>query len=136
FQPYYVVEKTMEALNLHKKSLNGSKVLILGAAYKKDIDDMRESPSLKLIEIFREKGAIVSYNDPYVEKLPRTRKYQFDMSSVDLTEENLKNFDVVVLSTDHSNYDYKFIAENAKIIIDSRNAFEKNNVISKKIYKS
>lgn len=136
FQPYYVVEKTMEALNQHKKSLNGSKVLILGAAYKKDIDDMRESPSLKLIEIFREKGAEVSYNDPYVEKLPRTRKYQFDMSSVELTEENLKSYDVVVLSTDHSNYDYKFIAENANIIIDTRNAFRKNGVYSEKVYKS
>jgi UDP-N-acetyl-D-glucosamine dehydrogenase len=136
FQPYYVVEKTMEALNQHKKSLNGSKVLILGAAYKKDIDDMRESPSLKLIEIFREKGALVSYNDPYVEKLPRTRKYQFDMSSVELTEENLKSFDVVVLSTDHTNYDYKFIAENAKIIIDSRNAFSSRKINNKNINKA
>lgn len=136
YQPYYVVEKTMEVLNLHRKSLNGSSVLILGAAYKKDIDDMRESPSLKLIEIFREKGALVSYNDPYVQKLPKTRKYHFDMTSVDLTEESLKSFDVVVLSTDHSNYDYKFIAENAKIIVDSRNAFRRNGVDSENVYKS
>ncbi|HSD62338.1 MAG TPA: nucleotide sugar dehydrogenase, partial [Ignavibacteriaceae bacterium] len=79
YMPYYVVEKSGEALNRVKKSLNGSKVLILGVAYKKDVDDMRESPSLRLIELFREKGCNVSYNDPYVSKLPRTRKYNFDM---------------------------------------------------------
>lgn len=136
YQPYYVVEKTREALDRNRKALNGSKVLILGAAYKKDIDDMRESPSLKLIEIFREKGAEVSYNDPYVAKLPKTRKYHFDMESVELTSENLKSFDVVVLSTDHTDYDYKFIAENANIIVDSRNAFAKHGVTGKNIFKA
>lgn len=88
FMPYYVVEKAGEVLNKYKKSLNGSKVLILGASYKKDIDDMRESPSLKLIEILREKGAKVDYNDPYVPKLPKTRKYQYDMESVELSKKN------------------------------------------------
>jgi len=128
YMPYYVVEKGSEALNRVKKSLNGSKLLILGVAYKKDIDDMRESPSLRLIELFREKGCEVSYNDPYVPKLPRTRKYQFDMESVELTKENLAKFDLVVLSTDHSDYDYKMIAENASLILDSRNAFVKNGI--------
>lgn len=128
YMPYYVVEKGGEALNRVKKSLNGSKVLILGVAYKKDIDDMRESPSLRLIELFREKGCQVSYNDPYVSKLPRTRKYQFDMESVDLTKENLGKFDLVVLSTDHSDYDYKMIAENSNLILDSRNAFVKHGI--------
>jgi UDP-N-acetyl-D-glucosamine dehydrogenase len=127
--PYYVVEKGGEALNRARKSLNGSKVLILGVAYKKDIDDMRESPSLRLIELFREKGSQVSYNDPYVPKLPKTRKYQFDMKSVELTKENLAKFDLVVLSTDHSYYDYKMIAENAALILDSRNAFAKNGIV-------
>ncbi|MEI7812864.1 MAG: nucleotide sugar dehydrogenase [Ignavibacteria bacterium] len=136
YQPYYVVERTTEALNQHKKSLNGSKLLILGAAYKKDIDDMRESPSLKLIEIFREKGADVSYNDPYVPKLYKTRKYAYDMPSVELTKESLAGFDAVVLSTDHTDYDYKFIAENARIIIDSRNAFRKNGATGENIYKA
>jgi UDP-N-acetyl-D-glucosamine dehydrogenase len=131
FMPYYVVEKSGEALNNVKKSLNGSKILILGAAYKKDIDDMRESPSLKLIELFREKGCEVSYNDPYVPKLPKTRKYQFDMKSVELTKANLARFDLVVLSTDHSNYDYKMIAANSKLIVDSRNAFIKNGIYDK-----
>ncbi len=129
--PYYVVEKGGEALNRDRKSLNGSRVLILGVAYKKDIDDMRESPSLRLIELFRERGCEVSYNDPYVPKLPKTRKYQFDMKSVELTKENLAKFDLVVLSTDHSDYDYKMIAENAALIVDSRNAFAKYGIVDK-----
>ena len=127
--PYYVLEKGGEALNRVKKSLNGSSVLILGIAYKKDIDDMRESPSFRLIELFREKGCKVSYNDPYVPKIPKIRKYQFDMKSIELTKENLSKFDLVVLSTDHSAYDYKMIAESAALIVDSRNVFAKNGIV-------
>lgn len=134
--PYYVVEKSAEVLNKFKKSLNGSRVLILGASYKKDIDDMRESPSLKLIEILREKGAKVDYNDPYVPKLPKTRKYEYDMVSVELTKKNLSKYDFVLLSTDHTIYDYKFISQNSKIIVDTRNAFEKAGVKSKNIFKA
>lgn len=121
--PYYVVQRTAEALNEKKKSINGSKILILGAAYKKNIDDMRESPSLKLIELYREKGAEVDYNDPYVPKLPPTRKYNYDMVSIELTKENIAKYDILILSTDHDNYDYKFIFENANLIVDTRNAF-------------
>jgi UDP-N-acetyl-D-glucosamine dehydrogenase len=136
YQPYYVVEKSIEALNKFKKALNGSKVLILGAAYKNDIDDMRESPSLKLIEIYREKGASVDYSDPIIPKLPKTRKYNYHMNSVKLTKEKLKSYDLVVLSTDHSNFDYKFIAQNSKLIVDSRNAFESRGIKSKNIFKA
>lgn len=136
FMPYYVVERAAEVLNKFKKSLNGSKILILGASYKKDIDDMRESPSLKLIEILREKGAKVDYNDPYVPKLPKTRKYQYDMVSVDLTKNNLAKYDLVLLSTDHSDYNYKFINSASKLLLDTRNAFEKAGVKSDKIYKA
>ncbi len=136
YQPYYVVEKSAEALNKFKKALNGSKVLILGAAYKKDIDDMRESPTLKLIEIFREKGATVDYHDPLVPTLPKTRKYKYDLKSVKLTKEKLCGYDLLVLSTDHSIFDYKFIAANAKLIIDARNAFETRGIISKKVFKA
>lgn len=135
FMPYYVVEKAGEVLNKFKKSLNGSKVLILGASYKKDIDDMRESPSLKLIEILREKGAKVDYNDPYVPKLPKTRKYQYDMESVELSKKNLTKYDLVLLSTDHSDYNYKFITANSKLILDTRNAFERAGVKSEKVFK-
>jgi UDP-N-acetyl-D-glucosamine dehydrogenase len=135
FMPYYVVEKAGEVLNRYKKSLNGSKILILGASYKKDIDDMRESPSLKLIEILREKGANVDYNDPYVPKLPKTRKYEYDMKSVELSKKNLAKYDLVLLSTDHTDYNYKFISSNSKVILDTRNAFEKAGVKSDKVFK-
>lgn len=135
-QPYYVVERSMEVLNKFKKTLNGSKVLILGAAYKKDIDDMRESPSLKLIEIYREKGAKVEYSDPLIPMLPKTRKYDYNIKSVNLTKENLKSYDLVVLSTDHSIFDYKFIAQNSKVIVDSRNAFESKGIKAKNIFKA
>jgi UDP-N-acetyl-D-glucosamine dehydrogenase len=136
YQPYYVIEKSSEVLNKFKKTLNGSKVLILGAAYKKDIDDMRESPTLKLIEIYHEKGATVDYHDPLVPKLPKTRKYNYDMRSIKLTKEKLKSYDLVVLSTDHSIFDYKFIAQNSKIIVDSRNAFARKGIKSKNIFKA
>jgi UDP-N-acetyl-D-glucosamine dehydrogenase len=135
FMPYYVVEKAVELLNRYKKSLNGSKVLILGASYKKDIDDMRESPSLKLIEILREKGAKVDYNDPYVPKLPKTRKYQYDMDSIELNKKNIAKYDLVLLSTDHTDYNYKFICENSELILDTRNAFERAGVKSHKVFK-
>jgi UDP-N-acetyl-D-glucosamine dehydrogenase len=121
--PYYVVGRTAEVLSKAGKPLNGAKALILGAAYKKDIDDMRESPSLKLIEILRQKGAEVEYNDPYVPVLPKTRRYNLEMSSVDISGDKISGYDVVILSADHSVYDYKFILERAKLIIDTRNAF-------------
>jgi UDP-N-acetyl-D-glucosamine dehydrogenase len=136
FQPYYVVERAVEVLNKQKKAMNGSRILILGAAYKKDIDDMRESPSLKLIEILRERGAEVDYNDPYVAKLPKTRKYNYQMVSVELTRENIQKYDMLLLSTDHTDYDYSFIADNASLIVDTRNAFERNGVKSDKIFKA
>ena len=135
FQPYYVVEKSIEALNKFMKSLNGSSVLILGASYKKDIDDMRESPTLKLIEIFNKKGAQVSYSDPYVPKIQKTRNYNYEMDSIDINEEIIREFDLVVLSTNHSNFDYKMIAENALLIIDTRNAFDNHNT-KDNIYKA
>jgi len=136
YQPYYVVERSMDILNKFKKPLNGSKVLILGASYKKDIDDMRESPTLKLIEIFKDRGAEVFYSDPYVPVLYKTRKYDYELNSVDISSESIKEYDLVVVSTDHSDFDYRLIAESAKLIIDTRNVFEKNKILSDKIYKA
>ncbi|NUN07815.1 MAG: nucleotide sugar dehydrogenase [Ignavibacteriaceae bacterium] len=136
FQPYYVIERCADILNKYQKPLSGAKVLILGAAYKKDIDDMRESPSLKLISLLRGKGAEVDYNDPYIPKLPPTRKYKYEMISVELTPENLSKYDLVLLSTDHSGYDYKFIATHSKLIVDTRNAFEKGGVKNGNVFKS
>ncbi len=134
--PNYVIEKAGEALNKFKKSLNGSKVLILGAAYKKDIDDMRESPTLKLIEILQRRGAQVFYNDPFVPKLPKTRHYSYDMVSTEITAKSLKEYDLVLISTDHSAYDYKFIQENSQLILDTRNAFGNRGIYSDKIVKA
>ena len=121
--PYYVIQRVMEALNSRKKSINGSKVLLLGMAYKKDVDDPRESPSFKLIELLREKGAEVIYNDPHIPTIPPVRRYSFSMDSVELTPETLAAVDCILLSTDHSAYNYQFILEHADLIIDTRNAF-------------
>ncbi len=136
YMPYYVVENAAKFLNDKKKALNGANILILGAAYKKDIDDMRESPSLRLIELFERTGAKVDFNDPYVPKLYKMRKYDYTMKSVEITKTSLKKYDLVVLSTDHTDYDYKFIAENAQLILDTRNAFERHNIKADHIKKS
>jgi len=135
-QPYYVIQKSIDALNENGKSIKNAKVLVLGVSYKKNIDDMRESPSLKLIEIFNSKGAIVEYSDPYVFKLTSMRKYHFNMESKVLSAENLKSYDLVVLSTDHDNFDYAFIAKNASLIIDTRNAFAARKISPSHIYKA
>ena len=125
--PYYVVNKTIEALNSNGKSIKGAKILVLGVAYKKDVDDMRESPALKIITLLQEKGANVDYNDPYIPVIPPLRKYQLKMKSVDLTRENLFSYDAVIITTDHSVYEPDFILENAKLIIDTRNLIKIKN---------
>ncbi len=134
YMPYYVVERVMHVFNENKKCLKGSKILILGLSYKKDIDDLRESPSLKLIEILQDNGASVDYNDDYTKEIPKLRKYKFNKKSVKLTAANLKKYDLVLLSTDHTYYDTKFIAQHASLIVDTRNAFK--SIRSKKIYKA
>ncbi|MBW2485665.1 MAG: nucleotide sugar dehydrogenase [Deltaproteobacteria bacterium] len=121
--PYYIVQRVMEALNSRKKSINGSKILLLGMAYKKDVDDPRESPSFKLMELLQEKGAEVHYNDPYIPVLSRMRKYSFNLKSADLTAETISSMDCILLATNHSAYDYQFILDHAKLIVDTRNAF-------------
>lgn len=120
--PYWVIRKLMDALNDRGKSLKGSKILVLGAAYKKDIDDPRESPSFKLMEILIDKGAEVDYNDPFIPELPSMRMYDVKGKSVELTEENLAKYDCVLVSTDHSVYEFDFIVKHAKLVIDTRNA--------------
>lgn len=120
--PYYVVSKVMEALNDSSKSLKGSKVLVLGVAYKKNVDDMRESPSLELIRILKEKGAVVSYNDPYVPVATSHKKGFGRMRSVALTEKGLKAADCVLIVTDHSCYDYAWIVKNSALVVDTRNS--------------
>lgn len=120
--PEYVLERLGQALNQEQKSVKGSRVLLVGAAYKRDVDDMRESPSLRLIELLRERGASVDYHDPFIPVLPPTRKYRFRMKSVALTPKLLKEFDAVLIATDHSSVDYSLIGEHARLVVDTRNA--------------
>lgn len=120
--PRWVISKVMEALNERRKALKGSKVLILGMAYKKNVDDMRESPALRLIELLEEKGAIVDYHDPFIHKIPPTRRYKFDKESVPLSAENIAKYDVVLIATNHDNIDYAELVKHAKLVVDTRNA--------------
>jgi UDP-N-acetyl-D-glucosamine dehydrogenase len=118
--PYHIVEFITEALNARSKALKGSKVLILGVSYKKDIDDLRESPAITIIEVLQKHGALVSYNDPYFPKIGKGRKYDLQMQRVPL--EALGQYDCVVIITDHSDYDYQQIVEEAQLVVDTRNA--------------
>ena len=120
--PYYVIEKTVEALNNKRKSINGSHILILGIAYKKDIDDDRESPGYAIMKILLEKGAILKYNDPWIPKLHTTRKYNFQMESTPITPDLLAKMDAAIIVTDHSDYDYAEIVKHSNLVIDTRNA--------------
>jgi len=118
--PYFVIQSVAKALNQHKKALNGSRILILGVAYKKDIDDLRESPALTIIELLQKEGVIVSYNDPYFPVIGKGRKYDLQMQRVPL--DNLGQYDCVLIVTDHSDYDYGRIVEDSKLVVDTRNA--------------
>jgi UDP-N-acetyl-D-glucosamine dehydrogenase len=121
--PYNVVEALVTALNDHQKSVKGSKILLLGVAYKKDVDDLRESPSLKLLELLTARGANLDYNDPYFPCLHKMRHYDFShMKSVDLTPQRLASYDCVLIATDHTSYDYAAIVRDAKLVVDTRNA--------------
>jgi UDP-N-acetyl-D-glucosamine dehydrogenase len=118
--PYHVVDSVASALSGQKKALNGSRVLILGVAYKKDIDDLRESPSLSIIELLKARGAQVEYNDPFFPIVGKGRKYNLNMRSASL--ENIRDYDCVVIVTDHSDYDYDLIVREAQLVVDTRNA--------------
>ncbi len=121
--PYHVVHAVAEALNQREKSLKGACVLLLGVAYKKDVDDLRESPALKIMELLEERGARVDYNDPYFPALHRMRRYDYSgRRSVELTPEALARYDCVLIATDHSCYDYQSVVDAAPLVVDTRNA--------------
>jgi UDP-N-acetyl-D-glucosamine dehydrogenase len=122
--PAYVVQVTARVLQRGGIALAGAKVLVLGIAYKRDVDDLRESPALTVIDLLRQGGAVVSYNDPFFPTVGRGRKYDLQMQSTPLEPENLASFDCVVIVTDHSSYDYERIVASARLVIDSRNATE------------
>jgi UDP-N-acetyl-D-glucosamine dehydrogenase len=118
--PYHVVDQITNALNSRNKPLKGAKVLVLGVAYKKDIDDMRESPAITIIELLKQRGAVVDYHDPYFPEIGRGRKYNLDMRRVSL--DDVPDYDCVAVVTDHSDYDYAAIASQAQLLVDTRNA--------------
>lgn len=121
--PEYVMNKLMDGLNDSGKAVKGSKVLVLGIAYKKNVDDMRESPSVEVMELIRAKGAEVAYSDPHVPVFPKMREHSFDLSSTAVTAETLAGFDAVVLTTNHDGFDYDLIKQHAKLIIDTRGVY-------------
>lgn len=120
--PRYVVERVMHALNEHGKAVNGARVLVMGLAYKPDVDDTRESPSFELIEMLRELGATVDYSDPHIPKTVPVRRHDLGMTSVDLTPETLTSYDAVLISTNHQAFDYEVVARHAKLVVDTRDA--------------
>lgn len=120
--PAYVVEKVGEALNERERSIRGSRVLVVGVSYKKNLDDTRESPALKVMSLLQQRGADVSYHDPYVPVLRKFRRYEFDLESVPLTRSVLEAVDAVVITTDHSGVDYELVVDSSKLVVDTRNA--------------
>ena len=127
--PYHVVAAVSSALNQRSKPLNGSRILVLGLAYKRDVDDLRESPSLSIIEMLQQEGAAVSYNDPFFPSVGRGRKYNLNMHSQPLKD--LDGYDCVLIVTDHTSYDYARIVEESQLVVDSRNATR--GLVSEKI---
>tara|TARA_Y100001935_G_C17309868_1_gene515047 strand:- start:709 stop:2004 length:1296 start_codon:yes stop_codon:yes gene_type:complete len=130
--PNYVVQKIEDVLDSNNKLLSSSRILVLGLSYKKNIDDTRESPSYAIIDLLMNKKANVEYSDPFFPTIPKTRKYKFDLSSVELTANNIKSFDLVLIATDHDSFDYDHILKESKLIVDTRGVMNS----SKKVFKA
>jgi UDP-N-acetyl-D-glucosamine dehydrogenase len=121
--PHWVIDKIAGALNERSRAIKGSRVLVLGIAYKKNVDDMRESPAVELMELLAEKGAAVEYSDPHVPVFPKMRKYSFNLSSVPLTAERVGSYDLVLIATNHDAFDYELIRKSAKLVVDTRGVY-------------
>lgn len=134
--PDFVVGKVVDALNERRQSLNGVRVLVLGVACKRDLDDMRELPALTLIDPLRKKGADVVYHDPYIPVVRRTRRYALSLASVPLTAEELGWADVVLVATDRSDVDYEFVVRASRLVVDTRNATRKVTTGREKIVRA
>lgn len=133
YMPHWVVNKVASALNERERSIKNSRILILGIAYKSDVEDMRESPSVEILELLVKKGAKVDYSDPHVPVFPAMRSHHFDLESVTLSASTLSNYDCVILATAHKAFDFNLIAENARLIVDTRAAFKsykQDNIVS------
>ena len=134
--PYYVTDKLLRVLNEKGIPLKKSKILIVGVAYKENVDDMRESPALKIMEILASEGCKLNYYDPYVPVLPRTRKYKFDLKSINVNRIKDDSYDAALILTNHSDVDYKVVQKKAKVIIDTRNALKIKGLKKGKVYKA
>ncbi len=134
--PAYVVQKLADALNSRGKPMKGSRVLVAGVAYKRDVDDMRESPSLEIIELLIARGVKTEYSDPYFPQLPSVRRHHLELASVSLTAENLRAYDAVILATDHSSFPYELMFKHATLIVDSHNVFQRKGLIGPQIVKA
>lgn len=121
--PEYVIRKVAEGLNRYKKPINGSRVLMLGIAYKKNVDDMRESPSVEIMSQLKKLGAEIDYSDPYIPVFPKMRRYSFDLESVELTRENISGYDCVIVATNHDDFDYVRIKDASQLVIDTRGVY-------------
>ncbi|CAH2032350.1 nucleotide sugar dehydrogenase [Trichlorobacter ammonificans] len=121
--PEWVISKVTDGLNSHCKSIKDSRILVLGIAYKKNVDDMRESPSVAIMEMLRDKGAIISYSDPHVPVFPKMREHHFDLSSVAITADSLRGYDCVIIATNHDRFDYELLRKHAVLIIDTRGVY-------------
>ena len=128
--PRWVISKVMDALNDRGRSLKRAKVLVLGIAYKKNVDDMRESPAVELMEILQEKGAIIDYSDPHVPVFPKMRNHNFNLKSINLTPENISRYDLVLIATDHLKFNYNILQEYAQLIVDTRGVYASKRSIS------
>lgn len=129
--PNYVVQKVNEALDTISKSIKDSHILVLGLAYKKNVDDTRESPSLAIIDILMKRGANVQYSDPYLPKELPTRKYNFNLKNIKLTSSSIKKFDLIVIAIDHDVFDYELIEKEANIIVDTRGKIKNTKKVVK-----
>ncbi len=129
--PQWIISKVQDGLNMQKKSVNGSTILVLGIAYKKNVSDISESPSLQILRLLIEKGAKVDYSDRYIPCLERKRKHEFNITSVSLTIDAIKSYDCVIIATDHDYYDYEMIQAHAKLVVDSRGRYKEkcHNII-------
>ena len=129
--PLWILGKITDALSQYNKSLRNSKVLVLGVAYKKDVDDMRESPAVKLMELLEEKGAVIDYSDPYIPIFPKMEEVYFDLKSIELIPENIVRYDLLLLVTNHSKFDYTLLKKHAKLIVDTRGVYldSSNNIV-------
>jgi len=124
--PHWVIGKVVDALNERRKPLNGSRVLVLGIAYKKNVDDMRESPAVELMSLLAARGARVEYSDPHVPVFPRMRKYRFELESVPVSSETLSQYDAVLIATNHDAFDYDMIREHAGLVVDTRGVYRES----------